>query len=212
MSRCLLLAAMVGAFAARGASFTGGFAHDDDQAVFTFTLAAPANIVLVTFGYAGGVNEAGNIVGAGGFDPVLTIFSGLGPSAALFNQNIDGGCGLVAGDPVTHACWDAYLSLPLLAAGSYTAVLTQGDNTANGATLGDGFLRDGQGDFTGPTILGTPGSFIDANPSQRGANWAVDIVGIGGTAAVPEPATSALCGAGALAVMIAYQRAKSRRT
>ncbi|MEZ5402387.1 MAG: DVUA0089 family protein [Bryobacteraceae bacterium] len=204
MLRKSIIVTLLTALAASGSSFTGTFSQDDEQAVFTFTLAAPTSIELISFGYAGGVNEAGDPIAAGGFDTILTIFEGLGPTAVLFNLNNDGGCGPVGVDPVTNACWDSFLSLPLLAAGDYTVVLTQADNFANGPTLGDGFLHDGEGDFTGPTFLGLPGTFIDANLDQRTGNWAMDIRGIETPA--PEPSTIGLTAAGLLTLLRAAAR------
>ncbi len=188
-------------------SFTGSFSQDDQLQQFVFTLNSPGSVIVRTLGYAGGTNFAGSVIPAGGFDPILTVFQGTGPSASLFNVNNDAGCGLVGTDPVTSACWDSYLTLAGLPAGQYTLVLSQSDNGANGPTLGDGFGRDGQGNFTGPTFLGGAGSFIDANPAQRTANWAVDILRADDAVLVgiPEPGTLGLAAAG-LALLIAKSR------
>jgi hypothetical protein len=89
-----------------------------------------------------------------------------------------------------------------LASGTYTLVLSQSDNSPLGPTLGDGFFRTGQGNFTGPLFLGVPGSFIDANPNQRTNAWAVDLLNVdsasdgSATSAVPEPASLTLLGLG----------------
>ena len=193
-------------------SFTGNFNQDDNLATFVFQLGSTSNVTLLTYGYAGGVNFAGTTVSNGGFDPILSIFSGIGPSAVLIGTNNDGGCSLVGQDSATSACWDSYLSLLSLPAGAYTVVLSQSDNSP-GTTLGDPFSRAGQGNFTGPAFLGSAGSFIDANPSQRTAAWAVDINGVTSAieeSAVPEPATLVLSGC-ALGALALARRARSTR-
>jgi hypothetical protein len=89
-------------------------------------------------------------------------------------MNDDGPCGTVETDPTTLNCFDSYLSLDL-GAGSYTVALTEYDNLANGPTLADSFSQVGNGDFTCPEFLGTPGAFCDVSPSQRNGAWALDI-------------------------------------
>lgn len=207
-----LLSAILTGTQAFGASFsfTGTFTQDDQQAQFIFTLNSPGSVIVHTLGYGGGTNFAGSVIPAGGFDPILTVFQGTGPTASLFNNNNDAGCPPPGGlnqDPVTNACWDSYMTLAGLPAGQYTLVLTQSDNGANGPTLGDGFGRDGQGNFTGPAFLGGPGSFIDANPAQRTGDWAVDILRADDAflVAIPEPGTWSLAAAG-LALLIAKSR------
>ena len=186
-------------------SFTGNFGMDDDLATFTFQLNAPSTVTLVTLGYAGGTNSAGQTILPGGFDPFISIFQGLGPTSTLFNVNNDGGCGSVGQDGVTNACFDAFLQLVTLPSGDYTVVLTQSDNSPFGPTLGDGFSQSGNGNFTGPTFLGVPGSFIDATGAQRTSAWALDIRGVdslGNSAGVPEPASMVLFGSGCLALFV----------
>lgn len=122
---------------AANVSFTGNLAGDNDVQLFTFTLATDSNVTLRTLSYAGGVNAAGSVIGAGGFDPVLALFAGTGAGAILFDGDDDGGPDL-----------DALLLTPLLA-GTYTVALSQVANFANGPTLGDGFLGLGNLDFGG---------------------------------------------------------------
>lgn len=207
-----LLGAILTGTQAFGASFsfTGTFSQDDNVQLFTFSLLAPGSVIVKTLGYAGGTNFVGSVIPDGGFDPILTVFTGTGPTASLFNVSNDAGCGGgVNTDPVTNACWDSFLTLAGLPAGTYTLALTQSDNSANGPTLGDGFGRDGQGNFTGPAFLGGAGSFIDANPAQRTANWAVDILRADDATLVgiPEPGTIGFAAAG-LALLIARSRRK----
>jgi PEP-CTERM motif len=181
-------------------SFAGAFGADDQKQSFILRLDAPATVTFVTLSYAGGTNAAGDLIGAGGFDPVLSLFTGaMDASGVNIGGNNDGGCGFVGTDLVTGACWDSYFDA-VLPAGYYTLVLTQADNLPIGPTLGDGFLREGQGDFTGPMLLGSPGRFWDANLDQRDGHWAVDILNVASAAAVPEPASFAAAAIGLLAV------------
>ena len=190
-------------------SFQGSFSVDDQQQQVLFNLSGVTTVTLYTQGYAGGTNTLGNTIVRGGFDPILSLFQGTGPAAVIINNSNDGGCPPVGQDSVTSACWDSYIQTTL-PAGSYTLVLTQSDNGASGPTLGDGFSRDGQGNFTGPAFLGVPGSFIDANPNQRNGNWSVDLLNVNSAslAGVPEPGTLGVAGL-ALCVIGFSRRKKS---
>ena len=139
---CLLLSLSV--FAANVAnatptnySFTGNLANDDQVQFFTFSVAAPSTVVLRTWSYAGGTNAAGQLIAAGGFDPILALFDG---SGLRINQNDDGG-GAVAADPVTGTHYDTYLS-SVLGAGNYTVSVSQYANFA-GSSLSDPFPGSG---------------------------------------------------------------------
>jgi len=166
------LFATVGASAqAAHLSFTGNLAGDNDVQLFTFSLAADSNVTLRSFSYDGGVNAAGSLIGAGGFDPVIALLAGTGNAAILIGGDDDGGPGL-----------DALLLTPLLA-GTYTVALSQNANFANGPTLGDGFLGAGKPGFDG-----------------RSSAWALDIVDVDSAAAIPEPTTFALTLLGLVAV------------
>ena len=144
---------------AANVSFVGNLAGDNEVRLFTFSLAANANVTLRTLSYSGGVNAAGSLIASGGFDPVFSLFAGTGNGAILFNGDDDSGPGL-----------DALLQLSPLLAGTYTVALSQVANFANGPTLGDGFLGFG-------------------NPGFGGLNsfWAVDILGVDSAAAIPAP-------------------------
>jgi hypothetical protein len=204
---CTLLAATA---PAASFSFTGSFTQDDDSRLFQFNLAAPSTVTLRTYGYAGGVNSANQIIAAGGFDPLLTLFVGTGPTAFQLSTNNDGGCSSVGTDPNTNTCWDAYLQIVNLTAGSYTLVLTQNDNFPGGL-LADAFSRFGEGNFTAGAFGGFPGPFVDANPAQRTGFWAVDILGVSSavdtaSAAIPEPSSLVLLGGGALLLLARRRR------
>lgn len=176
-----VLAALVAAAVAAGVaparaapvSFTGSFTGDNDVQLFSFTLAAAADVTLRTWSYAGGSNAAGNPIAAGGFDPIVSLFYGSGGPAILIGAN-DDGIG-VATDPGSGQARDSLFDLPGLLAGIYTVALTQVANFANGPTLADGFLGAGEPGFGG-----------------RSGDWALDILGASSAVGLPEPATLTL--------------------
>jgi hypothetical protein len=188
-------------------SYTGNFAQDDNQSVFDFTLASATPVTLRTWSFAGGTNANGMAISPGGFAPVLSLFDAGGEQdlLALDHDGGPGSCGPRAVDIVSGFCWDAYLNLSLVA-GSYILVLTEDDNTPNGPTLADGFLRDGQGNFTAGLFGGAPGSaFILADGSQRTNMWAVDLIGVDSQASAPEPGTTAMLVLG-IAMLVSRRR------
>src|SRR5205085_5549169 len=146
----------------------GSFQHDNDVQVFSFNVGASSNVTLRAWSYAGGTNAAGQHIAAGGFDTILAVFNSTG---TLIGQNDDGGCGLVAADPVTGRCWDTYLTINNLAAGSYFVSIQQYDNFANGPNFSNGYRRDGSPNFTG-------GCFRDVSNHCRTDEWAFDILNV----------------------------------
>src|SRR5262245_31502110 len=133
-------------------SFVGAFSADDDVRLFSLTADGTSNVRVISYGYGGGTQSNGNVVPAGGFDTILTLFDSTG---ALVAQNDDatsipGGCGTIA-DPITGFAFDACLDFPVppaLPAGDYTVALTQFDNFPLGLTLSDGFTHVGEPNFT----------------------------------------------------------------
>jgi len=213
-ARWTLSLALLGISHAASLSYTGNFAQDDDLLTLNFDLASPATVTLRTWSFAGGVNGAGQAIPAGGFAPVLSLFDALGTQDLLATDH-DGGPGVCrprAPDPASGFCWDAYLNLSL-AAGSYLLALTEDDNTPNGPTFPDGFLRAGQGNFTGDEFGGPPGSsLILADGSQRTSFWAVDLSGVDAPSdPLPEPSTGILMLLGAALLSFWCRRRSCRR-
>jgi hypothetical protein len=199
LSRGVVLASVMcglGTLHAASFSFSSFFTQDDQRQVITFD-GPSGSVTLVTFGYAGGVNQAGQVIPAGGFDPVLSLFDatgGLNSSSNLVAFTDSTGCGGgVNQDPATLSCFDEKLVLTTLLPGNtYALVLTQSDNLPVGPTYGDGFSQDGNGNFTPSEFGCAANSFCDANipSSARTGNWALDILGVRsaeGPTSVPEP-------------------------
>lgn len=196
----LLKTALVAAVLAAGSapalaanvSLTGDLSGGDGVQLFSFTLAGASNVMLRTWSYAGGINAAGDAVSAGGFDTIVSLFSGSGNSAILIDAN-DDGLG-VATDPGTGLALDSLLDPPLaLLAGIYTVALTQSSNFANGPTLADGFLGGASATFNGRT-----------------SHWALDLLGVDSANQIPLPSTLALALLG-LAALGGIAGARSRR-
>ncbi len=186
-------------------SFTGSFTQDDDVQLFSFTVDSISTVTLFTLSYAGGTNADGSIISAGGFDPNLSLFDS---SGLLIYQNDDGTPPDVGIDMDVFLAFDTFLQI-VLTPGTFTVAISQYGNFANGPTLGDGFSRDGQGNFAG--------GFIDYFDNPRTNEWAFDILNVEGAYAqheypetpVPEPSTLTLLGFGILAGGVFRKKFKS---
>lgn len=176
-------------------SFTGTLANSTDVFETTVMPSSPVTLTLQTWGFGGGTNALGTPIPAGGFDPLVAVFAGIGSSAVFVAGTSDGlsnysptfvGCppaGLVT-IGTTAECGDVLMTLAL-SAGTYTILLSDGEYIPNaavgfGTTLGDGFF-----DLTG-------GMFQTCLPDGSAcntdtANWALD-VSVSGSSPVPEPA------------------------
>jgi hypothetical protein len=184
---------------AGGMSYTGTFTLDDDVQLETFTIDTTSDVTIRTWSFLGGTNYAGQVIPAGGFDPMVTLF-GPGGRFVDFNDDID----RLAGK------WDAELVDTGLAPGTYTLALTQFNNYANAyleylytgstsGTLADGFSQAGNPNFTlyfPTTPVGATGYFWDAAGVERNGKWAMDIVS---TSIIPEPSSLLLGGISSLA-------------
>lgn len=166
-------------------SVTGNLAHPDSVFLYELSIASTSTLTIQSLGYAGGVNSAGITVAAGGLDPVISLFAGVGPTAALIDQNDDGTCPPANLDPVTGGCLDASLFRELILPGTYTLALSVSFNTPLGPTLADGFTGGG--------------SFVDVFGDQRTPSFAFDIT-VGSLQSVPEPLSAALVALGLAAL------------
>lgn len=205
-----------GASAAADFSFQGTFERDDDVQQISFSLLAASDVTLRSLGYAGGVNAAGQTIARGGFDTNLALFDNDG---WLINSNDDGFPGSVPADAENGFSWDAFLHVSL-APGDYKVTLMQFDNFANGPNLSDGFVRDGEGNFTASFGCGGT-AFCDISGTapwnQRNNRWAFDVLDVSSAtdgadpvSVIPEPGTYAMMLAGlGLMGLVGARRRKS---
>jgi hypothetical protein len=205
-----------GAKASTSFSFTGTFITDDQLELFEFT-APSTSVTLQTFGYGGGMNQAGTMIPAGGFAPILSVFNatgGLTSTSPLVTFDFSG-CTVGNVNPATGNAFDCSLNLTTLNPGdTYVVVLSEVDNAPSGGTFGDGFNEAGKGNFTAALngCLAT-GPFCDPGGLQNDTgNWAVDIDGVGSASditggGVPEPSSTLLFGAG-IGVLALLRRRK----
>jgi hypothetical protein len=163
-------------------SYSGTLVSDDQVQLYTYILAQASDVVFSTASYGGGVSN-GVTTPAGGFVPVLSLFDTSG--TVIGSDGGDATCSAGMGvDPTTNMCDDAYLK-ESLTAGSYILAVTEFFNVPVGPNLSDGFLMQGQGDYTGPTC-GTTGAFYETDIApcvQRTGNFDVT------AATTPEPST-----------------------
>lgn len=195
-------------------SFSGTFTFDDDVVLEPFTLAASSQVSARTFSFGGGTNGVPAVIAAGGFAPVLTLFSASGSqdelqsAAGSANNCFTPGHGNV--DPASGFCWDAFFDT-VLTAGDYVLAISQDDNLANGPGLADGFSQTGNPNYTGVNFLGdASASFILIGGTQRDGHWAADLEFTATGNAAPEPATNALLALG-LGTLLGLHRRASRR-
>ena len=209
----LLLAALIPqASRADGVSYTGTL--DSSTSVFetTLTIVETTNVALQTYGFGGGVNQAGTTIAAGGTDPFVAIFLGTGDGASILTDalanpfgtslvlnNFDNFTGCTpAGAPViggAATCGDVRLLFNGLVPGTYTVLLSDGQNIAN-AVFDNGTLGEGFTDLTGEAFCNLNINGVDC-PNTSGA-YALDILTTPtnpGTP-VPEPGVLTLLIAG----------------
>lgn len=202
---CLLAASAVG-LAAEDISYIGTLNSPQDVFETTFTLTAADTVTFQTWGFGGGVNGAGTPIVAGGFDPLIALFSG---PAATATMMVDGsGNPLADADNLNNPPWSFVGNCPAagtvsiggnndcgddfmqtaLSAGTYTLLLTDA-NYIPQAVFDSGALSEGFVDFTGGAFQ-TCDSASNACITPNG-NYAVDIVTASSDieTPVPEPAT-----------------------
>src|SRR5215472_6068509 len=82
------------AFSGTYFAFSGNFTQDDNELFYNFTILASTNVTLQTWSYAGGTDPLSNVVPAGGFAPVLSLFDSGGNLLGFdAGGTAPGGCG-----------------------------------------------------------------------------------------------------------------------
>ena len=210
-----LFAATAASLSAESLSLTGTLNSSEDVFTTTFTLATTDTVTFQTWGFGGGTNAAAQAISAGGFDPLIALFSGDLASAQMVTDafgnpladadnlanspwSFVGNCpaaGTVA-IGTDNDCGDVFMQVAL-AAGTYTLVLTDA-NYIPAAIFDNGALSEGYVDFTNgdfQTCDSTSNACITPN-----GNYAVDILSNQSAAppVVPEPSTLPLLCTGCL--------------
>ena len=180
-----LLSATASASPVWSLSYTGALSTPQSVVEATFTLTTLDTLTFQTWGFGGGTNAAGSVISPGGFDPLIALFSGSGPTATIVTDGSDdvladsdnlsnppfspvGNCppaGTVTIGTGTGSalCGDDYMQAVNLAPGIYTLVLSTADFIPNAVnpgapsyfTIGDGFT-----DFSGPATGFGSGSSV----------------------------------------------------
>ena len=211
-------------------SFTGSLATSSTDFEQSFSLSAPSTLTIQTWGFGGGTNAAGTLIPAGGFDSLVALYSGMGPSASIV---LSGGNPAASADTLSifapncppagmvtigagagsSVCGDNNLVLATLAAGTYTLQLTDANyipQAVNPGPPGASLISDGFTDLTGGVFqtcnTTTDGTTTCITPTS---NYAVDIVAPTAVlTAVPEPGSLMLL-LGGITMVSWRRRAKS---
>ena len=195
--------------------FAGTFVSPEAPVEFQLTLSTATVIHMQTYGFGGGLTSTGVTVDPGGTDPFLAIFSGTGDGATILNSGVNTygtsidvsnydnplflGCPAANTENVngTAVCGDVSMTPPVLAAGTYTIVISDGQFQAN-AIFDNGTLGEGFSDFTGGMFCNVVvDASNDACPNNSGA-WGLQFTS-GSDARLniselPEPASSWMAG------------------
>lgn len=196
-------------------SFTGTLTTPGSVFETTLTLPSSSTVTFQTWGFGGGTNAGGQVITAGGFDPLIALFSGPVATATMY---VDG-----SGNPLADAdnllnlpwsyvgncppagtvaigsdndCGDDFMQVAL-APGAYTLVLTDANYIPN-AIYDNGALSEGFTDLTAG-VFQTCDPVSNACIAPNG-NYAVDITSTSGFAPEPEAlwllavGLTALCG------------------
>ncbi len=211
-----------GSASAANFSFIGNLNHDDAVQEFNFEVEGAAReVTLRTWSFAGGTNAEGQVIQAGGFDPVVSLFNS--STGALISFNDDGfhyqvpdtenefptfpyfpyfpNFSNIPFFPSTNSAYDSLLATNL-SAGNYTVTVTQFKSFPVGSFLTNGFSGSDSENF-----------------ASRTSHWALDVsnvenatVGATYISQVPEPDSFAmlLAGLGLLGFMAKRKKVESR--
>lgn len=203
-----------------GISCTGSLNNPEDVFLEPFTLLTDSTVTIQTFGFGGGINAAGTTISAGGFDPLVALFSGSPTNATILTDGSGNpiasadtlfglyfpGCppaAVVTVGTVPGNCGDDQLTASLKA-GSYTLLLSDANFLPLAVDPGASTpfdLTDTSGSYTDLTsgVFQTCVTLTDCNTGTP--NFAVDI--LQSSTVTPEPASLVLLGA---ALTVIYLR------
>jgi hypothetical protein len=218
-------------------SCTGALNSPEDVFLYSFGVGAGgANVTIQTFGFGGGTNAAGQHITAGGFDPLIALFSGASTSATLLYDGSNPvfsddnttqfypGCppaGVVTIGSLAGQCGDDILNGISLGAGMYTLLLADANFVplaVNPGPAGPYDLTDtssnaylsstGNGAYNDLSsgVFQTCATFTDCNTDN--GNFAVDIDGLP-RVVTPEPSSLVVLCAGV--IWVAGRRRRSER-
>jgi WD40 repeat protein len=189
--KCLIALLLCSSQAASAANFsyTGSFSNDSDVQYFNFSLTSNSTTFTInTLSLNGGLNLAGDLIAASGFNPYLSIWD-KNTGDWIFDTSNKA---ISAEAVITNTGLNSFGTL---LAGNYILALSQYDNIAAGSNLSEGFAADiglASFDSTPFTVNGGGGS----------GHWAVDIQNADtvSIAAVPLPGAFGLLLSGVLAL------------
>jgi hypothetical protein len=203
LSRLAAIAIMLAAFAGPGLasefSFIGNFVHDNEIQLFSFHLFDPGTVTLQTWSYGGGFNQRGELIDAGGFEPVLQVYDASTGAAygVTFFPGLYSSCGPNNSDDSRAGCQDIYTQVNLNA-GYYYLALAQNPNSPAGSNLSDGWLFDSQPNFNN--------GFVGTFDFPGRSDWQVDILSVDEAALIPEPSSGTLVAAAAFLAALGARR------
>lgn len=191
-SLCLFLLCCTAARSAyaAGVTLTGTLSADNSVFDYTFTNPSTQTFDFYTTSYAGGLNADGTTTSAGGFVPVLTLFSNSSGMVLGFG-GAGGICtGGINADPVTKLCDDANF-METLSPGAYTLALSEFPNVPTGTLSSPGFIGASDPTFTGDNCGVSGGHFLEADVApcvQRTSSYALNVAPAS-SVVTPEPST-----------------------